>query len=90
MENSPKTVEQFQDKTISISLSHAIKGLSIAKATQEEVADFISKSTQEPQEEIMKRINKRANEIAKALACSASVELGLPQKKFEHLFDSSL
>nr|DAY40906.1 MAG TPA: hypothetical protein [Caudoviricetes sp.] len=81
MEKSPKTKEELYEATLSLSFERALYGYSLAKAMQEELADFISQSTKESKEEIIKRINERTKKIAVSVCKSDAESLGVDPDK---------
>lgn len=86
MEKTNFTEEQFHTLLSSRALQHSLSSWSLTKALEEEVSEFISKSTNESKEEVVKRIRERSVIISKNLAHSLAEELGIPPEKIEHLF----
>lgn len=77
MENPEQTTEQFLTRISATALGHTLGGISLVQSLREELADFISKSTSEPKEDIIKRVNLRAKETRENLVKSEGDKLGL-------------
>lgn len=84
MEKSNLTTNELAALTAAHALKNAIKGLSLVESLKEELADFISKSTNEPKEEIIKRIDSREKEIRQNLSKSTLDNIGILDELESH------
>ena len=61
MKKNNQTTDELLAQVSANALKNAVMGLSLAQALKEELADFISQSTNETKEEIIRRIDSREN-----------------------------
>lgn len=77
MENLNQNPSDLQWQLICESLKNSILGISLAQSLQEEIVAFISSSTNEPKDLILKRIDERRRIIKANILESLSESIGI-------------
>lgn len=77
MENLNQNPSDLQRQLIYESLKNSILGISLAQSLQEEIVAFISSSTNEPKDLILKRIDERRRIIKANILESLSESIGI-------------
>jgi hypothetical protein len=84
MKKNNQTTDELLAQVSANALKNAVMGLSLAQALKEELADFISQSTNETKEEIIRRIDSREKEIRQRLVKSVVEQTGLSSDSNSH------